>query len=150
MEARDLRVSPPRRWNETIDGIPWLPRLIDKARAAHQGTLGAYLFGQSPMDHSLLRALGMGHRSFGEVVREAADDDAVRAALDARDPQARSRARDWGRDLERRHGWFLFILDLDDGYASRLRSIRPAVTAGANALTWTIKRIWPSRAGGPK
>ncbi|MGB8519688.1 MAG: DUF5069 domain-containing protein, partial [Candidatus Tumulicola sp.] len=77
MTERDLHAGPPRRWSEEIDGICWLPRLIDKTRAALAGTLGDYLFGQSPMDRALLRALGLSHREFAAIVRAAAGDDAV-------------------------------------------------------------------------
>ena len=31
--APDLRRHPPRRWNVTVDGVIWLPRMIDKARS---------------------------------------------------------------------------------------------------------------------
>jgi hypothetical protein len=150
MEARDLRAGPPRRWNDTLDGIPWLPRLIDKARAVDAGTLGTYLYGQSPTDHSLLRALGLSHRRFLELVASSADDGAVLAALAARDAQAIARAREWGSHLGSQHGWFFLMLDIDDGYASRFQPLRQALNFGTNALTWTIKRVWPSRAGAPK
>jgi hypothetical protein len=148
MQARDLRRMPPRRWSDTLDGIPWLPRLIDKARAVQAGTLGAYLYGQSPMDRSLLRALGLGHRSFASIVAQASDDDGVAAGLAARDPQSLDRARAWGSRLARDHGWFLYVIDVDDGYAQSgaLHAIKPAVTAAANALTWALKRVWPYRA----
>lgn len=150
MEARDLRAGPPRRWNDTLDGIPWLPRLIDKARAVHACTLGTYLYGQSPTDHSLLRVLGLSHRRFLELVGVAHDDNAVLVALQARDPQSLARAREWGSDLGRKHGWFYLILDIDDGYAAHLRPLRGVINAGTNALTWTVKRVWPSRAGAAK
>src|SRR5579884_4274192 len=75
MQALDLRATPPRRWSDELDGIRWLPRMIDKARAAMKGTLGDYLYGQSPMDRSLLRALGLSYKDFTRIVREAGDDD---------------------------------------------------------------------------
>ena len=81
MEAKDLALGPPRRWSESLGGILWLPRLIDKARAALNGTLGTYLYGQSPMDRGLLDQLGLSHRAFAVIVKNAADDDAVLAAL---------------------------------------------------------------------
>ena len=36
----DLGQHPPRRWSETLAGMIWLPRLIDKVRAFQAGTLG--------------------------------------------------------------------------------------------------------------
>ena len=145
MHPPDLRIGPPRRWNESIAGIPWLPRLIDKARAADAGTLGFYLFGQSPVDRSLLRAMGMGYRSFFDIVVSAADDDAVIAAIGTRDRGALGRGREWGRTLARRQALFVALLDIDDGYSAHLRPLRPAIALAANAVSWTAKRLWPLR-----
>jgi Domain of unknown function (DUF5069) len=148
MQAKDLRIMPPRRWSEQIDGIPWLPRLIDKTRASQAGTLGAYLFGQSPMDRSLLRALGMRHRDMARIVAASPNDEGVLASIAAENPQALARARRWAHGFERRHALFLFLIDLDDGYASpALRPLKPLVNLLADTMTWTIKRVWPSRAG---
>jgi Domain of unknown function (DUF5069) len=146
MQARDLRVEPPRRWNERVDGIPWLPRLIDKTRAAQAGTLGAYLFGQSPMDRSCLRALGLRHREFAEIVADARDDDEVVAAIASRRPSALERGRAWGERLPRRHRLFLVFIDLDDGYIRPLLPIKTPLNTLTFAITWAMKRLWPSRA----
>ena len=144
MQAKDLRSQPPRRWNVRVDGIPWLPRLIDKARAERAGTLGAYLFGQSPMDRSFLRQFRISHSEFARVAARNQSDEAVLSALLARDPESAVRIRRWCDGFERRHGWFLFLLDVDDGYLGGVwRAFKPVVTLGANGLTWTIKRIWP-------
>jgi len=144
MQAKDLRSQPPRRWNVRVDGIPWLPRLIDKARAAVAGTLGSYLFGQSPMDRSCLRQFRISHREFARIAAQNESDEAVLAALVARDPESRARIQKWTNGFERRHGWFLFVLDVDDGYLGGMwRVVKRIVTPGADALTWTIKRIWP-------
>jgi hypothetical protein len=142
MEAKNLRVMPPRRWSEQLAGIYWLPRLIDKARAAAAGSLGDYFFGQSPMDHSLLRVLGLGHRAFLALVEGAADDRGVVAELAARDPGAIERARVWSASLERKHRLFLWFLDVDDGYRG-LRWFHRPVRATANSISRTVKRLWP-------
>jgi hypothetical protein len=144
MEARDLRVSPPRRCSERLAGICWLPRLIDKARAALAGTLGTYLFGQSPMDRGLLRVLRLSHREFAVVVMNAPDDDAVLAALETRDPASLARARIWSENLPARHRLFFWLLDVDDGY--RVTRWRAPIAAAANAISRAAKRLWPSRA----
>jgi hypothetical protein len=147
MHVRDLRREPPRRWNVEIDGIVWMPRLIDKTRAALAGTLGPYLFGQSPIDREFLHALGMSHRAFAEIVAASPDDGSVIAALAGRDPQALDRARAWSATLARRHGKFLALLDMDDGYAGGATPVvKPLMNALSFALTWTIKRIYPNRA----
>jgi hypothetical protein len=146
MEARavrDLRTEPPRRWSERLDGICWLPRLIDKARAARAGLLGDYLFGQSPMDRALLRKLGLSHRAFAELVQAAGDDDEVIAAIARRDAPALERARAWSQHLGQRHRLFLWFIDVDDGY--RAAPVRWMVNAGATWISRTAKRLWPVR-----
>lgn len=144
MHAKDLNAVAPRRWTQELGGIAWLPRLIDKTRAALAGTLGDYLYGQSPIDRELLRALGLGYRDFTQLVRDAADDEAVLAALESQVPVGVQRARAWSHKLPRRHGFFLFLLDVDDGrYGPALK--RPA-NALSGALTRWVKRRWPSKA----
>lgn len=143
MAERDLHAVPPRRWSEEIDGICWLPRLIDKTRAALAGTLGDYLFGQSPMDAALLRVLGLGYRDFAAIVRAAPGDDAVLASIAARDPAAPSRARAWSASMPRRNRVFLWLLDVDDGYRSS--AFAAPVKCGANVISRAAKRLWPSR-----
>ncbi len=133
---------PPRRWSGQLAGVYWLPRLIDKARAAASGSLGDYLFGQSPTDRALLRALGLGHRAFLTLVEAAADDQGVVAALSARDQGAIERARVWSAELERKHRLFLWFLDVDDGYCGS-RWFRGPIHAIANGISRTAKRLWP-------
>lgn len=147
MHALDLSHEPPRRWNAAIDEIIWLPRLIDKARAAAAGTLGSYLYGQSPMDRMLLRELGLGYRAFFEIVTAAPDDAAVIAAIGARDAQALDRARAWSRTAPARYRLWYLGVDIDDGYVGA-SWLRPAVNTVINPLMWIVKRIWPSRATG--
>ncbi|MBV8491545.1 MAG: DUF5069 domain-containing protein [Candidatus Eremiobacteraeota bacterium] len=145
MEVKDLRVAPPRRWSEQIAGIYWLPRLIDKARAALAGMLGDYLFGQSPMDHGLLRELGLSHREFAAIVKDAPGDEAVVAAIEARDPAALTRARAWSDRLPAEHKMFFWCIDVDDGYRKSGR-LHGLVRVVANGIARTAKRLWPSYA----
>ena len=147
MEARDLTVVPPRRWSESLGGITWLPRLIDKARAALNGTLGGYLYGQSPMDRGLLEQLQLSHRAFAVIVKNATDDDAVLAALRAHDPEAVERARRWTDvEIPDRHRLFLFLMDYDDGYVSAPPVLKKIANAGSNVFTALVKRVLPSDA----
>lgn len=50
----DLSQQSPRRWSDTLAGIMWLPRLIDKVRAFQAGTLGTYAY-PSALDQSFMR-----------------------------------------------------------------------------------------------
>lgn len=146
MSAPNLQAGPPRRWSDEIEGIRWLPRLIDKTRAAIAGTLGTYLYGQSPIDREFLGALGMGHREFARIVRDAPDDAAVVRALAARDAESLARVRAWGASLQRRHPMWMLGLDLDDGRLPRYAWLKPIANVGSDALTAVVKRAWPSHA----
>lgn len=148
VEVRDLKRLPPRRWNQEIGGIKWLPRLIDKTRAALAGTLGAYLYGQSPVDRALLRALAIRYRDFTRIVSNAATDDDVFREVFARSPDGVERAREWSRTMPRRYRVLMFLLDVDDGYldAWYWKALRAPTNVAANAFTAAVKRIWPSRA----
>ncbi len=147
MSVPDLREKPPRRWSESLGQIRWLPRLIDKTRAALAGDLGDYFFGQSPMDRRLLHALGIGHREFARIVRDAPADEDVLAALQARSPEGVHAARQWSDALPRRHALFLFMLDLDDGYlGGGWNVMRAPLRWGAAIVVRMIKRVWPSHA----
>ena len=150
MNAPDLRLGPPRRWNVEIDGIAWLPRLIDKTRAALAGTLGTYLYGQSPIDRQLLTSLQIRYRDFSEIVRSAASDQAVVEALAARDPQALDRARAWTVRLPNQWRTFLVLLDVDDGYKPGLGWAKRPVNWATDAFCNTVKAIWPSHAIKPR
>lgn len=145
--SEDLTAGPPRRWTLELGGIRWLPRLIDKTRAAIAGTLGDYLYGHSPVDRALLRALGLGYRDFTAIVMESPDDDAVMRTLEQRAPDGVVRARRWSRDLPRTFALLLFLVDLDDGYLGRPLSLlkRPA-NAVSGVFTRWLKRRFPSRA----
>jgi hypothetical protein len=141
MEPLNLRESAPRRWNVEIGGVRWLARLADKARAAHSGSLGTYLYGQSPMDRSLLRELGCTHDEFARLAVAAENDDQLAAALTTHDPGLQ-RARAWSDVLPKRYGWFLFLLDVDDGYRSF--PMHGVVRFVADTAAGLVKRVVPS------
>ena len=144
MQVPDLRREAPRRWSEEIDGVIWLPRLIDKTRASLRGTLGAYLYGQSPVDREVLHTLGMGHRTFAQIVAAASDDRAVVDGLLRRDAFAMDRGRRWSAGARRRLGAFFYTLDLDDGYVPGMAWCKPIANPLSYGLTWVLKRIFPN------
>jgi predicted PurR-regulated permease PerM len=147
MQAKDLSETPPRRWSEELGGIRWLPRLIDKSRAAIAGSLSDYWYGQSPIDRSFLNALGLSYRDFTGIVRAAGDDDeAVLAALQKKVPQGVARARVWSERLPRRQRWVLFLIDLDDGYHPALRPVRGLVRGFTSLVTRYVRYRWPAKA----
>lgn len=148
MEAKDLRVSAPRRWSDELGGIRWLPRIIDKARAAMKGTLGDYLYGESPTDRAFLRALGLSYKEFTQIVRKAGDDDAmVLQMLQERTPEGLELARRWSERLEERHRTFLYLVDLDDGYAGGpLQAFRSVIRMFYALFARYVRYRWPARA----
>jgi quercetin dioxygenase-like cupin family protein len=71
-----------RAMDATLDGYAWLPRMIDKSRAARAGTLGDGVH-PCPVDRRCLALLGIDFATFSEVVAHAADDAEVLAGLRA-------------------------------------------------------------------
>ncbi len=68
----DLNRQPPRSPREIMAGILHLPRMIDKARAYRQGTLGEYIY-PCPLDRRVLDFIGADAEAFAD--RAAAQDD---------------------------------------------------------------------------
>lgn len=74
--APDLTITAPRRMDATLNGYVWLPRMIDKARAARAGTLGGYLY-PCPIDRTCLAGLGLDAETFADIASDLTDDDAI-------------------------------------------------------------------------
>ncbi len=62
----NLTLQFPRSPNEAMAGLVHIPRMLDKARAAHQGTLGEYIF-PCPLDEMLLEFVGVDFKEFAEI-----------------------------------------------------------------------------------
>jgi hypothetical protein len=74
----DLTKEYPRSPRARLLDIPGLPRMIDKARATLDGTLGEYKYGEkSGNDRSVLEFLGLTADQFLEGVRQSHDDEAM-------------------------------------------------------------------------
>ncbi len=70
---RNPRDFPPG--TAVADGIPWLPRLLAKARAKLRGELPPQLMYGCGGDRPFLSSIGVGLAEFLAAVRDAADDD---------------------------------------------------------------------------
>jgi hypothetical protein len=116
MNARDLARGAPPRWNDAVEGIVWLPRLAAKVRAHDAGTLGTYLLGQSPIDDEFLKIARLKYAEFIAIVRAAADDAAVLAAIGEKTPGTIDCLRLWSLEMPVRRRFTLHVIDLDDGY----------------------------------
>jgi quercetin dioxygenase-like cupin family protein len=66
----------------TLDGYAWLPRMIDKSRAARAGTLGDGVH-PCPVDRRCLALLGIDFETFSDIVARSADDAEVLTGLRA-------------------------------------------------------------------
>jgi mannose-6-phosphate isomerase-like protein (cupin superfamily) len=66
----------------TLEGYAWLPRMIDKARAARAGTLGDAVH-PCPVDRRTLKHLGVSFEDFTAIVARTETDDEVLAELRA-------------------------------------------------------------------
>lgn len=64
----------------TLGGYAWLPRMIDKARAAQAGTQGTYSH-PCPVDHTLLARMGVSPTVFGELLARSASDEEILIGL---------------------------------------------------------------------
>ena len=72
--ARPAHEFPPKS-AAVLDGIPWLPRLIAKARAKLRGQLPAELMYGCGGDRPFLQRAHLTLAEFLEAVRDAGDDD---------------------------------------------------------------------------
>jgi Domain of unknown function (DUF5069) len=109
----------PRRWSVELDGVRWLPRMIDKARMRNRGELGPYLLGHSPVDHALLKRLKLTTDRFAEIVRDAPDDDAVLAAV--RSTWDEPSVRRWSGRFTSTYRFYIPMWDVDEGYTRPTR-----------------------------
>lgn len=107
----------PPRWNVEVDGIRWLPRMIEKARMRERGTMGAYLVGHSPVDAALLKRLNITTEAFVQLVCDQADDLSVLVALRDRGFDEPS-VRRWSEAFPRDYALYIVLWDLDEGYTA--------------------------------
>jgi hypothetical protein len=135
----------PRRWSIEVDGVRWLPRMIDKARMSARGTLGAYLLGHSPVDRALLERLRVDTDGFTRIALENADDAAVWDALRARGADE-VRVRRWSERFPRTYRLYTHLWDIDEGHTApnpierALLAISRAVERPVMAL---VRRLSP-------
>ncbi len=72
LRTRHLAEEDPAPMDDTLGGYPWLPRMIDKARASHAGVLGPYFRYPCPIDTVALGLLGIQATSFERLAVTAA------------------------------------------------------------------------------
>jgi hypothetical protein len=71
-------MAEPRSGNVQVGGIPWLARMIDKARLEAQGQIDEYdLEYPCPMDQGLLRQLNVDSEVFQKIAVSASTDEQI-------------------------------------------------------------------------
>ena len=74
----------PRDGNQSVAGIPWLARMIDKARLEAAGEIEPFdLDYPCPMDRSLLAKLGIDGKAFQQIAVANESDEGIVTALEA-------------------------------------------------------------------
>lgn len=78
-----------------MDGVLWLARVYDKARAAAAGTIHDYIY-PCPMDKGVMERWGITPQQFDEAIKTKTTDEAILAWLRERasDEQVQS-ANHW-------------------------------------------------------
>ena len=66
----------PRSRQLTMGGMPWLPRITDKARAKLRGTIGDYIYPWGA-DKKFLEELGIAAEEFTEIINTCPTDAEV-------------------------------------------------------------------------
>lgn len=85
----------PRRGRDVIDGFMWLARVVDKARAARNGTIHDYIY-PCPMDRAIFDRWGISSRNFDAALESCSTDAEIAAWLKARVPdERRDEANRW-------------------------------------------------------
>ncbi len=85
----------PRRGRQSIDGVLWLARVSDKARAAAAGTIHDYIY-PCPMDKGVLERWGIATADFEQALAKYPTDEALVAWLKGRVPGEKiTAANDW-------------------------------------------------------
>lgn len=67
----DLRTAAPRSAREELGGVMLLARVVDKGRAAIDGTLGRFVFFDCPLDRVFFEAIDASRDEFLDVLRRA-------------------------------------------------------------------------------
>ncbi len=79
IQAKDLTKEYPRSPYAELNGIPWLPRLVDKVRALQAGKIGAYTPFPCGGDKNFLGTFGIDADALKAVIDGGASDEAIGA-----------------------------------------------------------------------
>lgn len=85
--AKDLTKEFPRSPLDELDGLPWLPRLIDKVRALQAGTLGDYHPFPCGGDRNFLGVVGIEADPLKGLIDGGAGDSEIAGWVKAHAPE---------------------------------------------------------------
>ena len=111
----DLRQQPPRRWSDSVAGMIWLPRLIDKVRAFQTGRLGTYAY-PSALDQSFMRRFQLTPAYIEPLILETASDESIGAAIRQHIQFSDEEVRTRCVVFQEKYRLAFAVLDRDDGY----------------------------------
>ena len=129
----------PRSGNDEIDGMIWLPRLIDKARrvANTPGTpylIGEYTFGENdPPDAAVLRFLRVSSAELLQAVQAEPDNDAAARKLLRESGRSSRECAGFTRKFRLVQAPFLAMMEADEG--------RMPPGAAASFLRWLYNAV---------
>lgn len=116
MDARALAWKPRYSAHDSLVDCVWLGRLLDKARAARNHTLGEYLFGERDyLDAKLLHFLGLSDADIMDIVISEPDDEQAAQLVLQRANKSPDECIGFSRRFIRKYGTFLAMLDADEG-----------------------------------
>ncbi|MBC5810349.1 MAG: DUF5069 domain-containing protein [Candidatus Eremiobacteraeota bacterium] len=137
----------PRRWSAQIDGIRWLPRLMDKAKMSANGALGPYLMGNSPVDKALMKRMNVTTEEFVRIATASPTDAEALARFRARPGYDEARVQRWSANFERTYAALIRLWDIDEGYAPPNLAERVALGAYRRvegAVSALIRKLSPA------
>ena len=137
----DLKLQPPRRWNETVAGYLWLPRLIDKVRAFQTGTLGAYSY-PSYLDRAFLGQLGLSPAFIERTVSQSETDEAIGRAVRDQTGHTLEQIQRANESFERRWRFFLALMDTDEGH---VKGRGYPIPRWLQPIVWRFYQRWAAR-----
>ncbi|HET9962751.1 MAG TPA: DUF5069 domain-containing protein [Nitrospiraceae bacterium] len=137
----DLRQHSPRRWNETLGGLIWLARLLDKARAYQAGTLGTYAY-PSALDRAFMRLFSLSPAVIEELVRAERSDEAVANAILRHIDLSKEDIAARCRHFSHAHRLAFRVLDADEGYRTGIGYPIPRII---QAPLWRWYQRWSAQ-----
>jgi hypothetical protein len=97
---KDLTKEPPRSPRERINNYVIMGRMIDKARASHQGKVGEYLY-NNKLDNRLFKFKGITADQIDELIKANKTDEEIATWIDQNGkPKTPEEVNQWSNTVE--------------------------------------------------